>query len=329
MSVEATVRIRSAVARACFDIEPGELVLVACSGGADSMALAAAAAFTAARAGWRCGAVIVDHGLQAESAVVASRTAELCRQLGLDPVRVVRVEVGGAGGPEAAARDARYAALREVSDELRARAVLLGHTRDDQAETVLIRLARGSGARSLSAMAPVSGDWRRPLLDITRAQTEESAHEVLTPLEAAPWIDPHNADPRFTRVRVRAALGELEQALGPGVAESLARSAELLRDDADALDAWADEASVAVIGADGAAECQGLAGLPRAVRTRIIRRMCLAAGSPGEDLTRDHVLTVERLVSDWSGQGPISLPGRVTARRAYDRLTITFAGPQE
>src|SRR5690606_20312838 len=112
-----------------------DLVLVALSGGADSLALAAATAFEAPRAHLRAGAVIVDHGLQAASTEVAERAAEQARALGLDPVVVVRVQVGSAGGPEAAARDARYAALVETIQTTDAAALLLGHTLDDQAET--------------------------------------------------------------------------------------------------------------------------------------------------------------------------------------------------
>ena len=239
---------------------------------------------------------------------------------------VRRVVVGAGGGPEAAARDARYAALERAAHEWAAAAVLLGHTLDDQAETVLLRLARGSGARSLAAMAPVQGRWVRPLLGLTRADVRVSAVEVLAAVGAVPWDDPHNTDPAFARVRVRTALADLEQALGPGVAASLARTAQLLRDDADALDALADQAWQACVTGSGrtwSAEVDDLAALPRAVRTRVIRTMCLAAGSPGEDLSFEHVSGVERLVSAWSGQGAANLPGRVLAERSCGRLVVT------
>ena len=207
--------------------------------------------------------------------------------------------------------------------------VLLGHTLQDQAETVLLRLARGSGARSLAAMAPVNGRWRRPFLDLDRDLVATVAEEALTPIGAKPWRDPHNDDPRFTRVRVRAALRDLERDLGPGIAPALARSARLLRDDADALDAIADDAWDRLVAIDRvdavaafSADVNTLADLPRAVRTRVLRRMCLAAGSLGEDLTADHIAVVDRFVTDWSGQGRASLPGRVTAHREYGRLTV-------
>ncbi|MEN1976940.1 tRNA lysidine(34) synthetase TilS, partial [Cellulomonas olei] len=238
----AVAATRSAVAASVADLPDGARVLVACSGGPDSLALAAATAFVATAGGrgrLRAGAVVVDHGLQPGSADVASRAAAACRRLGLDPVEVVAVDVTGPGGPEAAARAARTGALESAAGRLGAAAVLLGHTRDDQAEGVLLGLARGSGARSLAGMAPVRGLLRRPLLAVTRAQTVAAC----AALGLDPWHDPTNAgaapgDPRRSRVRAHV-MPVLERELGPGVAAALARSAELLREDADALDALA------------------------------------------------------------------------------------------
>jgi tRNA(Ile)-lysidine synthase len=309
----AVARVRSAVRTSVADLDPGALVLVAASGGADSLALAAATAWVAPRLGLRAGAVVVDHALQAASADVAARAAATCAALGLDPVAVETVSVDGNGGPEAAARAARYAALDAAAQRLDAAAVLLGHTLDDQAETVLLRLARGSGARSLAAMAPASGHYRRPLLGIRRADTSQVCrwHQLEV------WEDPHNADSRFARVRVRtSALPALEQALGPGIAEALARSAELLRDDADALDEWAAKAT-----ADGLSTRQ-LSAVPPAVRRRVLRAAALAAGAVPGRLSAQHVSEIDRLVTDWHGQGPVSLPGGLVAVRLYDRLSF-------
>lgn len=222
------------------------LVLVGLSGGADSLALAAATAFEAPRAGMRAGAVIIDHGLQAQSADVAARVAGQARQLGLEPVVVKRVDVGAwaaAGGPEAAARSARYRGLEEAMTETGARLMLLGHTLDDQAETVLLGLARGSGPTSLHGMAKESGRYLRPLLGIRRRCTEQFC--IDSRLE--PWNDPHNKDSSFARVRVRrAVLPVMEHEIGPGIAEALARTADQLREDAAALDILAVEAAGAV-----------------------------------------------------------------------------------
>jgi tRNA(Ile)-lysidine synthase len=309
----AVARVRSAVRRSLAEVDAGSLVLVAVSGGADSLALAAATAWVAPKLGLRAGAVIVDHGLQAGSAEVAARAAATCRTLGLDPVVVETVIVDGAGGPEAAARTARYAALDAAAHRLGAGVVLLGHTLDDQAETVLLRLARGSGARSLAAMSPESNLYRRPLLGIRRTETRQAC--TWHRLEV--WDDLHNADQRFARVRVRStALPALEQALGPGVAEALARSAELLRDDADALDAWAEKA-----GTDGLLASE-LSPLPSAVRRRVLRAAALAAGASPGRLSARHLTEIDRLVTDWHGQGPVSLPGGLVAVRRYDRLSF-------
>lgn len=305
--------LRRAVRESLGDLaDSGSLVLVALSGGADSLALAAATAFEAPRAGIRAGAVVVDHGLQTGSDAVAERAAEQARELGLDPVRVVRVEVGVEGGPEAAARDARYRVLDLAAVETGAAAVLLAHTLDDQAETVLLGLARGSGAASLQGMAPASGRLRRPLLGIRRAETRQAC--VDQGLE--PWDDPHNLDPAYARVRVRErVLPVLEAELGPGVAEALARTAEQAREDADAFQHQIDEFIEDICEpaeAGIAISVPALAANPAALRQRVIRFVVLAEF--GISLTRAHTLEVARLVTDWHGQAPIDLPG-FTARR--------------
>ncbi|MDP9239869.1 MAG: tRNA lysidine(34) synthetase TilS [Actinomycetota bacterium] len=315
----AVAAVRLAVRRSLADLPAGSLVLVACSGGADSLALAAATAFLARSAPWRAGLVTVDHGLQPGSAEQAERVRGWAASVGFDPVEVRRVDVGTHGGPEGAARTARYTALDAVVEEHRAAAVLLGHTLDDQAETVLLALARGSGARSLSGMAPVRGHYRRPLLCLARAVTLDAcAAEGLDP-----WADPHNADNGFTRVRVRAVLRSLEEA-APGARAGLARSADLLRVDADSLEATAAKAAAGASGTDGTLDCAALAALQPAVRTRILRAAALDAGVPAGALTSVHIGALDALVTAWSGQGPVSLPGGVQGMRASGRLV--FAG---
>jgi tRNA(Ile)-lysidine synthase len=302
-------------------LAPGDLVLVGLSGGPDSCALAAATAVEAPRAGLRAGAVVVDHGLQAGSEAVAEKAAGWARERGLDPVRVVPVEVGRAGGPEGAARAARHAALRAAAGSTGALAVLLGHTLDDQAETVLLGLARGSGARSLGGMAPVAGLLRRPLLGLTRAEVRAAAAAEGAPV----WDDPHNDDRAARRARTRHdLLPALDAALGPGVPAALARTADLLRADADALDGWAAAAAADARRDDDPAglDAEALAGLPAAVRTRVIRAAAVAAGCPAGALTAAHVGEVDRLVADWHGQGPIALPGQVRAARRCGRLLL-------
>jgi tRNA(Ile)-lysidine synthase len=315
--------VRRAVREALADVEPGETVVVACSGGPDSMALAAAARFESRAAGWSPAAVVVDHGLQQESAKVSAEVADRLGSLGL-PARVVAVEVDAetTGGPEATARAARYAALDRAADDLSARCVLLGHTRDDQAETVLLGLARGSGARSLSGMPPVSGRYRRPLLGLTRDDTEQAC--AAERIEV--WHDPHNADHGFARVRVRRdVLPELEARLGPGVAAALARTARLLRDDADALDVFAEVAreDCRTAPADAGSEPLDVGCLQTllpALRRRVIRRSALDAGCPATDLTAGHVDAVEELVTRWHGQQGVDLPGSVRAVRTGGTL---------
>ena len=311
----AVASVRTAVRACVADLAPGDLVLAACSGGADSVALAAALAFVAPRAGLRAGAVTVDHGLQEDSAARAASVAAVLAGLGLDPVRSVPVEVAAirAGGPEAAARTARYTALSQVAAEDGAVAVLLGHTLDDQAETVLLGLARGSGARSLAGMPPRRGVFRRPLLGLRRPETAAAC----AALGLDPWQDPHNADRRFARVRVRLdVLPALEATLGPGVAEALARTAGQLRADAEVLERISSQRS----DGDSPLSASSLAELPGAVRTRMLRSAALAAGCPAGALTAGHVARLEELVTGWRGQRWIDLPGGVRASRRAGQL---------
>jgi tRNA(Ile)-lysidine synthase len=311
----AVASVRNAVRACVTDLAPGDLVLAACSGGADSLALAAALAFVGPRAGLRAGAVTVDHGLQEGSAARAASAAAVLAGLGLDPVRTVSVEVTTdcAGGPEAAARTARYAALSRVAAGDGAAAVLLGHTLDDQAETVLLGLARGSGSRSLAGMPPRRGVFRRPLLGLRRPVTAEAC----AALGLDPWQDPHNADRRFARVRVRLdALPALEAALGPGVAEALARTAGQLRADAEVLEKISSERT----DGDSPLSASSLAELPGAVRTRVLRSAALAAGCPAGALTAGHVASIEELVTGWHGQRWVDLPGGVRASRRAGQL---------
>lgn len=290
-------------------------VLVACSGGADSLALAAAVAFEAPRRGVAAGMITVDHGLQPGSGDQARRVASIGYEFGMDPVEIVPVSVGTAGGPEAAARTARYRALQAAADALD-RDVLLGHTLDDQAETVLLGLGRGSGPRSMAGMRRRTGRFARPLLSVRRATTVAACEA----LGLDPWEDPHNQDPAFQRVRLRReVLPLLEDVLQGGVVEALARTADLLQDDLDALDALAPttrtgSADQRPDGLDVAA----LAALPKALRTRTLRMWARSLGA--EPLTAVHVAALDALVTQWHGQGAVDLPGGARAFRLSGRI---------
>ena len=325
----AVAEVRNAVRACVSDLAAGDLVLAACSGGADSLALAAAAAFVAPRLGLQAGGVTVDHGLQPGSGERASSVAALLSKLGLDPVRSVAVTVAPslAVGPEAAARVARYGALDEAAIACGAAAVLLGHTLDDQAETVLLGLARGSGGRSLAGIPARRGRYRRPLLSVRRATTSAACAE----LDLEPWLDPHNGDFRFARARVRhQALPALEAALGPGVAEALARTAGQLRADAECLDAlaFAESEKLRGDGSDPAGLDVGwLLALPAAIRTRVLRDAAIMAGCPHGALTAGHVGRIDALVTGWRGQRWVDLPGGVRARRQAGRVWFTGSAP--
>jgi tRNA(Ile)-lysidine synthase len=308
----AVAAVRVAVRHELADIAAGDLVLVACSGGADSLALLAATAFEAPRAGLRFGAVTVDHCWTDDSATRAAHVVGVARDLGAEPAVV---QAAPAERSEDAARLTRYRALDTTAEQYAVAAILLAHSLDDQAETVLLGLARGSGARSLAGMASRRGRYRRPLLGIRREVLREAAYaEGLNP-----WDDPANADRGFARARVRHdVLPLLEKTLGPGVAEALARTASLLAADATALEDWAERADPG--GSDVAVD--DLAALPVAVRSRVMRLMALRAGASATALSAAHVTAVEQLVSNWHGQGAVALPGEVRAVRRCGRLVI-------
>lgn len=314
----AVAAVRRGVRAALADLAPGTPVVVACSGGADSLALASAAVFEGHKAGLRVIGATVDHGLQEGSAEQAARTVEQLRSLGVDETVGARVQVEGGGlGPEAAARRARYAVLDQVAERFDAPVVLLGHTRDDQAETVLLGLTRGSGGRSIAGMRRAFDRYRRPLLDVSRDDTVTACQ-----VEAIEyWSDPHNDDPGYTRVRVRRrVLPVLEEELGPGVAETLARTADQLRADMELLDDLAQGAYDELRAPDGGLPVEELAALAVPLRTRVLRLAALAAGAPAAELFHGHVLAVDELVTAWRGQRWIDLPGPVRAVREAGAL---------
>ncbi|RDI47107.1 tRNA(Ile)-lysidine synthase [Nocardia mexicana] len=296
---------------------PTGVVAVALSGGADSVALTAAAVAEAQVVD----ALIVDHGLQAGSDRTAAEAAAVAEALGCRSARVLTVEVTGDGGPEAAARRARYAALDGARAGL---PVLLGHTLDDQAETVLLGLARGSGARSIQGMAEFADPWGRPLLGVRRAATRRLCAE----LGVRAHDDPHNYAPEFTRVRLRTeVLPLLEEVLGGGVAAALGRTAEQLRDDGAVLDSLAEQ--LLTVASDGSAlSVETLATAPAALRRRAIRHWLLAGGAKA--LTDKNLRAVDALVTEWRGQGGVAVGGgkpgtRLVATREHGKLTLAFA----
>lgn len=294
-------------------------VAVALSGGADSLALTAATVVAAGAVGLPVDALVVDHGLQAGSDLVAAEAAATARALGVRHARLLTVRVGTEGGLEAAARTARYDAMAAARDGA---PVLVGHTLDDQAETVLLGLARGSGARSIQGMAAYSPPWGRPLLGVRRADTRR----LCADLGLVPHDDPHNASAEFTRVRVRTeVLPLLEQVLGGGVAEALARTGAQLREDSAVLDALAAELLHRARDDTGALSIETLATAPAALRRRVIRAWLLTGGANA--LTGKHLHAVDALIADWHGQGGVAVGGgtpeaRLVAAREHGRLTL-------
>ena len=238
ITTPALLELRKAV-RVWFErIEPNSKVCIGVSGGADSLALAAASKLEAENFAIDLIAVVVDHKLQENSEKIAQFAKQQLITLGYKDVFIGQANVQITDGLEASARRARYKVFQQAIETYGATSFLLGHTKNDQAEGVLLGLARGSGTKSLSGMQEVSGIFIRPLLTIDRLTTEAACREVGIDF----WVDPHNSDQEFARVRVREnILPLLENEIGPGITDALARSAKLLREDAIALDQWAEE----------------------------------------------------------------------------------------
>ena len=311
--------IRLAVRNALTsNTKPGQKLLVAVSGGADSLALAAACEFEAKKLGLKIAAAVIDHSLQNNSDKVAAQTAKTLAALGFEEVVVKKIAVGKAGGPEAAARTARYTALETLRQKTKSHFIVLGHTSSDQAETVLLGLVRGSGSKSLSGMSAKTGLLLRPLLGIERSTTEAFCKDSGIKY----WSDPQNKDEKFLRVMIRKhVLPFLEKQLGGSVAASLVRTSDQLREDNTYLEAQADKSFkkyAKVAGSGIGFDAKALEKLPAAILNRVIKK---ALDSFGSESSRTHVLAVSDLVLSWHGQKPLALPGVRVVRKGN---TISF-----
>jgi tRNA(Ile)-lysidine synthase len=303
-AVLATIRRRKLAA-------PGDVVLAALSAGPDSTALVGALAALRDRGViGGVAALHVDHGLRPGGAEDAACAAAACVALGV-PFESVAVRVA-AGNVQAEARRARYAALAAAAARAGATRIATGHTRTDQAETVLLRLLRGAGARGLAGIPPRRGEIIRPLID--RSRSEGIAFCARAGLA---WRDdPTNATPRFARNRLRLAAWPALLALAPAAERALARAADLARADERALSARAR----ALADRAPAVELATLRGEPLAVRRRIVRRLWLAAGGRA-GLEAKHVDAALGLCKR-GRPGRAALPDGLEARCRYGRLEI-------
>jgi tRNA(Ile)-lysidine synthase len=279
-------------------IPAGARVVVACSGGADSLALLV----LACDSGYDVVAVYVDHGLRSNTAHDIDIVRNAAARFGAD-LRVERMDVGQGGNLEARARDARYAALERAREQTGAVATLVAHTRDDQAETVLLNLLRGSGTSGLGGMPCARGPIRRPLLDMRRAATRElCARLSLTPVQ-----DPMNEELHHRRVWLRReVIPRLEQGARRDLVEVLARQADLIADDNDVLDALARDATI-----------DRLQDLPRAIARRVVRQWLQGDGPPSSANTVERVLEVAR-----GDRRAVEIGGGRRVERSGGRLSI-------
>ena len=326
MSVKtpALLELRNAVRFWFQKLDANSKVCIGVSGGADSLALAIVAKLEAADFNLDLVAVIVDHNLQENSAEVATSTKKKLESIGYSDIFVGKANVLVTDGVEASARRARYLVFQQALETYGSKVFLLGHTKNDQAEGVLLGLARGSGTKSLSGMAEISGPFIRPFLNVDRSTTQAACDE--SGIEY--WSDPHNLNTEFTRVRIREnILPLIEKEIGPGIIDALSRSAKILREDATALDEWAERTFGEVDPTD--IEISFLVSLPIAVRSRVLRLAIYAAGAPSGSISATHLEPIEAFVSDWRGQGHTSLPGGVKVCRISGRLSLSKPQPNQ
>ena len=310
-------KARLAVRQSLATLNPGDHVLVAVSGGADSLLLAHCLHLESSKLALRITAVVVDHQLQEGSAKIAIDAKRALAEIGIDSVEIIAVDVEKRDGIEADARRARYEALNSYAKRTNAAAIFLGHNQDDLAESVLLGLTQGAGTKSLAGMAIRDGLYFRPFLALAREEIISACAEA----KISYWSDPHNDDERFTRVKIRKKiLPMMESEIGPGIAQALARSARIFREDADALDTLTEEIC-ATIPDLTSIEIALLEQLPSALRKRVIRRAVASLGATR--ISAEHLDWIDALVSQWHGQKEVALPAGVTARRESGRLALS------
>ena len=317
--INPPIEMQNAVQNLLKDFDAGDYVLVGCSGGADSLALAWTTLVVGKRLELKTGVIIVDHQLFPESNSVALNAKKQCEDLGIEEVIIKKVNVEQTHeGLEAAARIARYEAFENVLQETNAQVILLAHTQDDQAETVLMRLTRGSGAKSLSGMAQVSGKYLRPFLHLRK----KLVHDSLDLIGLKAWQDPANTDHQFLRVKVRHELmPKIVEVLGESAISSLDKTSQLLRLDNQALEDLAQQffESQKDVKTKGL-EISELEKLPEAIRTRVLRICAIASGVHPGPFSFEHIEAIDALVKNWHGQGNVDLPGFIQATRVNGSL---------
>jgi tRNA(Ile)-lysidine synthase len=318
--------LTNSVEKFLSNVQPGERVLIACSGGADSLVLAWVVQFVAKKKEIFVSALIVDHQLSPESNEVAQAAKSKLEALAILDTKIIKVEVlNNSEGIEAAAREIRYEALTKYGNEINAQMIFLGHTLEDQVETVLMRLTRGSGARSLQGMAEVKGKFVRPFLHIQRAIVRDS----LSIIDLTAWEDPMNYSEKFLRSKVRnQLLPKLKEVLGESVFEAIDRTATQLRVDNAALDLITQDV-IALNSIETSSSVEILLAQPQAIRTRVIRAMMLSAGAPAASLANTHIEAVNQLVTNWHGQGEVALPGKLWASRSNNQIAIESKNNRE
>lgn len=311
-----TMKVRNSLRKALEGLPDGSPIGVGVSGGADSLALLLG--LTTLYKGDKARlvhVVTVDHGLQPVTAQVSERVAALAESYGFHS-HVERIVVDmNRNSLEDAARDARYEAFRKNIEEYNLGAFLIAHTKNDQAEQVLLGLLRGSGTKSVSGMPNSRDVFIRPLLtSVSRGETKKVCVENNVEF----WSDPENDSDDYSRVVIRKLLHEISTKTGQDLIDPLVRTASIAKDDNDALEFYADNLYQSAQTADWSVDV--LMTAPKAVRSRVLKKKILSLHVPSENVTWEILQRVESLLSDWRGQGEVTLACGHSVSRKNNRI---------
>ena len=312
---------RNAIKRSLMHIDISDNIGVGCSGGADSSAilLGLSTIYKNSNAK-KVHVVIVNHQLQEITDTVSLNTAKLAESYGFN-AHIVPVAINSTeGGAESAAREARYEAFNCMIQQYDIRAFLIGHTKNDQAEQVFLGMLRGSGTRSLSGIPEIRGIFIRPFLnELSRKDTQQ----VCVENEVDYWCDPHNDSLMYKRVAVRKLIQETEKSAEQNIVDSLVRTAQISAEDAEALDFYANSA-IQQLDKTGWL-VKDLQQFPQAVRKRAYRIKLASLNAKSDSLSFKIVAQIDNLITDWTGQGAVSVSNRITAQRENSKIVFKIA----
>lgn len=315
-----TMLARNAIKSALSTVSKDANVGLGVSGGADSLALliALSTLYKGDRAS-QVHVVSIDHQLQEITSQISQQVATLANNFGFT-THIIPIDIPETGnGAEADARTARYSAFDTIITDHNLEAFLIGHTKSDQAEQVMLGLLRGSGTRSISGIPERRGVFVRPFLNVlNRAETQKVCNENLVTY----WCDPHNDSTDYNRVNIRKLIKETETVTGQNIVEPLVRTAKISTEDADALDFYATVAYDTIVSSDW--NIDTLLTVPVAIRKRVYRNKLISLNIATDKVSFDALASIETLISDWHGQKVNNITSNLMVTRVDNRIVFSM-----